>query len=133
MHLWVPLSERRGSSAQRRRLYSYVLLVPEHLLMRFLDNLRERRTLLGISLVAVTLLFYLPVVHHDFIQLWDDDAYVTDNVHVRTGIKLTNLSWAFTSFEQSNWHPLTWLSHMLDCQIFGLNPGAQHSVNVLLH
>src|SRR5512141_1474546 len=99
MHLRVPLSERRGSSAQWRRLYSYVLLVPEHPLMRFLDNLRERRALLGISLAAVTLLLYLPVVHHNFIKLWDDDAYVTDNVHVRTGLKLINISWAFTSFE----------------------------------
>jgi len=48
-------------------------------------------------------------------------------------LTLTNVRWAFTSFEQSNWHPVTWLSHMLDCQLFGLNRGEQHGVNVLLH
>jgi tetratricopeptide (TPR) repeat protein len=79
------------------------------------------------------MLLYRPVVQHDFLGLWDDDAYVTDNPHVRTGLTLANMRWAFTSFEQSNWHPVTWLSHMLDCQLFGLNPAAQHCVNVLLH
>ena len=94
----------------------------------------QRKTrLLAALLVAGTLLLYLPVVHHNFINLWDDDAYVTDNPHVRSGLKLSNVTWALTSFEQSNWHPLTWWSHMLDCQLFGLNPGPQHYVNVLLH
>ena len=89
--------------------------------------------MLASLLVATTVLLYLPVVHHDFLKLWDDDAYVTDNLHVRSGLSPTNIRWAFTSFEQSNWHPLTWLSHMLDCQVFGLNPGPQHEINVLLH
>ena len=98
-----------------------------------IDNLRNQRAWLGALLVAIVLLLYLPVIHHDFIRLWDDDAYVTDNPHVISGLKITNIVWAFTSFEQSNWHPVTWLSHMLDCQLFGLNSGAQHYVNVLLH
>ncbi|HXJ90654.1 MAG TPA: tetratricopeptide repeat protein [Candidatus Binatia bacterium] len=89
--------------------------------------------LLSGFLVVVSLLLYLPVLHHDFLKLWDDDAYITDNPHVRTGLTLSNVRWAFTSFEQSNWHPATWLSHQLDCQLFGLNAGAQHGVNVLLH
>jgi tetratricopeptide (TPR) repeat protein len=97
------------------------------------DNLRERRMLLGALLFVLVLLLYLPVLHHDFLRLWDDDAYVTDNPHVRSGLTLRNIGWAFTSFEQSNWHPVAWLSHMLDCQLFGLNPGPQHSVNVVLH
>lgn len=96
------------------------------------DILRRPRILGGL-LVALTLLLYAPVVHYGFLNLWDDDAYVTENVHVSSGLKLTNIRWAFTSFEQSNWHPLTWLSHMLDCQLFGLNPGPQHLVNLLLH
>ena len=83
-------------------------------------------------LVAGTLLLYLPVVHHNFIPLWDDDAYVTDNPHVRSGLKFGNVAWGLTSFEQSNWHPVTWWSHMLDCQLLGLNPGPQHYVNALL-
>ena len=84
-------------------------------------------------LVLAPLLVYVPVLHHDFLRLWDDDAYVTDNPHVRTGLTLSNVRWAFTSFEQSNWHPMAWLSHMLDCQLFGLNAGAQHLENLLLH
>jgi hypothetical protein len=84
-------------------------------------------------LVLLPLLLYLPVLHHDFLRLWDDDAYVLDNPHVRTGLTLANVRWAFTSFEQSNWHPVTWLSHMLDCQLFGLNAEAQHGVNLVLH
>ena len=94
----------------------------------------QRKTWLAAALlVAGPLLLYLPVVHHNFIQLWDDDAYVTDNPHVRSGLSLSNVAWALTSFEQSNWHPVTWWSHMLDCQLFGLNPGPQQYVNVLFH
>jgi hypothetical protein len=98
-----------------------------------IDQLRGKRVLLGALLVVVTLLLYLPVVHHDFIDCWDDGSYVTANIHVRSGLKLANVAWAFTTFEQFNWHPVTWLSHMLDCQLFGLNSGAHHYVNVLLH
>jgi tetratricopeptide (TPR) repeat protein len=97
-------------------------------------NEGQRKTRLAAALlVAGTLLLYLPVVHHNFIPLWDDDAYVTENPHVRSGLSLSNVTWALTSFEQSNWHPVTWWSHMLDCQLFGLNPAPQHYVNVLLH
>ena len=98
-----------------------------------IDDLRQKRVLLGALLVVVTLLLYLPVVHHEFINGWDDDDYVTGNIHVRSGLKPANVAWAFTSFDMSNWHPVTWLSHMLDCQLFGLNSGAHHYVNVLLH
>ena len=94
---------------------------------------RLLQLLLGALLVAIVVLLYRPVLQHDFLRLWDDDAYVTDNLHVRSGLTIANMRWAFTSFEQSNWHPVTWLSHMLDCQLFGLNPAAQHCVNVLLH
>ncbi|HKV82420.1 MAG TPA: tetratricopeptide repeat protein [Candidatus Sulfotelmatobacter sp.] len=97
------------------------------------NDQRRLQLLLGAVLLIIPLLLYRPALQHDFLSLWDDDAYVTDNPHVRTGLTLANMRWAFTSFEQSNWHPVTWLSHMLDCQLFGLNPGAQHGVNMLLH
>ena len=97
------------------------------------NDQRLLQLLLGVLLLVIPLLLYLPVLQHDFLRLWDDDAYVTDNPHVRNGLTLVNMRWAFTSFEQSNWHPLTWLSHMLDCQLFGLHPAAPHGVNVLLH
>ena len=97
------------------------------------NDQRLLRWLLGASLLAIPLLLYRPALQHNFLKLWDDDAYVTDNPHVRTGLTLPNVRWAFTSFEQSNWHPVAWLSHMLDCQLFGINSGAQHGINVLLH
>ncbi len=86
------------------------------------------------ALFALTMLVYLPVLGHGFLLSFDDAQYVTDNPHVRGGLSAANLSWAWTSFYASNWHPLTWLSHMLDCQMFGLGkPGGHHLVNLLLH
>jgi tetratricopeptide (TPR) repeat protein len=64
---------------------------------------------------------------------FDDIEYITDNFFVRTGLTLANIKWAFTATVQEHWHPLTWLSHMLDCQLFGLNPAYHHLVNVALH
>jgi len=64
---------------------------------------------------------------------FDDPGYVTQNVHVQGGITWDGIIWAFTSTEQANWHPLTWLSHMLDCQLFGSNPAGPHAVNLLFH
>lgn len=93
----------------------------------------QRQALLAALLVLGTLLLYVPVVHHHFISGWDDDIYITENNHVISGLKLANLKWAFTSMEPFYWHPVTWLSHMVDCQLFGLNSGAHHFANVLLH
>lgn len=95
-------------------------------------KLRHRPILLGLLLGLATLLLYGQVAHHEFLE-FDDSPYVTDNIHVRTGLNLSNVVWAFTTFYQANWHPLTWLSHMADCQLFGLNSGPQHLVNVALH
>jgi tetratricopeptide (TPR) repeat protein len=88
--------------------------------------------LLGLLLVLATLVLYYPVAHFDFLN-FDDNEYVTANAHVRAGLSWQNTGWAFTSLEASNWHPVTWLSHMLDCQLFGLNAGKAHLVNLLLH
>ena len=87
----------------------------------------------GSLLVAATLLLYAPVIHHPFLVFFDDDFYVTKNVHVNTGLNRENIVWAFASFYEANWHPLTWLSHMTDCQVFGLSPGPHHFVNAALH
>ena len=88
--------------------------------------------LLGALLVFATMLLYSCVRHHEFLD-FDDSQYVTKNIHVSTGLKFDNVVWAFTTFYAANWHPLTWLSHMMDCQLFGLNSGSQHVVNVALH
>ncbi len=75
---------------------------------------------------------YWPVGSFEFVR-FDDDKYVMENPVVRNGLSLEGIRWAFTSFEHSNWHPLTWLSHMLDVQWFGLDAGRHHQVNLLLH
>jgi protein O-mannosyl-transferase len=64
---------------------------------------------------------------------FDDSDYVVNNPHVNTGLSLDNVVWAFTAYHSANWHPLTWLSLMLDVQLFGLRPEPMHAVNVLLH
>src|SRR5207237_10818784 len=81
---------------------------------------------------AITLCVFCPVLHSDFIH-YDDPQYVTANPHVLGGLTLENVKWAFQSGYAENWHPLTWLTHMLDMQLFGLNPARHHLVNLLLH
>jgi tetratricopeptide (TPR) repeat protein len=92
---------------------------------------RKRSLLLCLLLTVVVLVFYNSVVHNGFI--YDDDGYITGNPHVRAGLTWATVKWAFTTYEQANWHPLTWLSHALDCELFGLNPAGPHYANVLLH
>jgi hypothetical protein len=91
-----------------------------------------RRLYLCLFLAAATLLLYAPVAGHSFID-YDDADYVFDNPHVSTGLSAANLAWAFRTGHAANWHPVTWLSHIVDCQCFGLNPGPPHLVNALLH
>ena len=84
------------------------------------------------GLVVLTLAAYWQVGAFDFIG-YDDNQYVYDNLHVRKGLSWENVGWAFTTGRASNWHPLTWLSHMLDVQLFGLRSGAHHAVNLAFH
>jgi protein O-mannosyl-transferase len=92
----------------------------------------KRNLVLGLLLVVATLALYNPVIHHPFVN-FDDDRYVTDNIHVRAGLHWETVKWAFSSLDEANWHPLTWLSHAIDCQFFGQNPAGHHYVNVLFH
>ena len=92
----------------------------------------NRRALLALSLVLLTLLVYIPVTRNGFVG-FDDPAYVTANPNVRSGLSWATVKWALRSTEHANWHPLTWLSHALDCELFHLNPAGHHFVNVLLH
>ena len=98
----------------------------------FFSSPEQRNLVLGLLLVLATLALYNPVTHHPFVN-YDDDRYVTDNAHVRAGLHWDTVRWAFTTYDEANWHPLTWLSHAMDCQLFGLNPAGHHYMNVLLH
>ena len=84
------------------------------------------------ALVLATLIAFEPVRHNGFVD-YDDHDYVTENPHVTDGINSKSVIWAFTSLHIANWHPLTWLSHMLDCQLFGPNPFWHHLTNLLFH
>jgi len=92
----------------------------------------KRNSVLCLLLIVLTLAVYNGVSQNSFLN-FDDDRYITDNLHVRAGLSWQTITWAFTTTEQANWHPLTWLSHALDCQFFHLNPAGHHYTNVLLH
>ncbi|MGD0815139.1 MAG: tetratricopeptide repeat protein [Verrucomicrobiota bacterium] len=85
-----------------------------------------------LALLVFTVALYAPALRCQFLAI-DDPAYVTENQHVRAGLTLDGLAWAFHSTTVGNWQPLAMLSHMLDCQIYGLRPWGHHLTNVLLH
>jgi protein O-mannosyl-transferase len=87
---------------------------------------------LSILLGFVTIALYTTVLGHRFI-LWDDYAYVVNNPHIRGGLSWPTVRWAFTTTAAGNWHPVTWLSHAFDCQLFALNPDCHHFVSVIIH
>jgi tetratricopeptide (TPR) repeat protein len=83
-------------------------------------------------LALLVLVVFCSTCGYEFVN-FDDDEYVYENDHVRAGLTIQGIAWALTAFHASNWHPLTWLSHMLDCQLYGMNPGGHHLTNVFLH
>lgn len=87
---------------------------------------------IGAALFLVVLAVFLPAVNHGYIP-YDDPTYIYQNPHVTGGLSWANVRWAFTSIEASNWHPLTWLSHQLDCTLFGAGAGGNHLTSALLH
>jgi hypothetical protein len=93
-----------------------------------------RRIAAGIAaaIVLVTVAVFLPVARHPF-SLFDDDIYITQNEAVREGLSPAGAAWAFSTFHAANWHPLTWMSHMLDVDLFGLDPAGHHLVGVAFH
>ena len=91
-----------------------------------------KTAVLCVLLAGATLALYSPVLGYSFVVL-DDHDYVTANSHVHGGLSWSTVKWAFTSTEAANWHPLTWLSHALDYQLFALNPMGHHLDSVLLH
>jgi Flp pilus assembly protein TadD len=91
-----------------------------------------QKILLSLALAAAVVAVYYPVHWQPFAN-YDDADYVTDNFHVKAGLTWETVQWAMSARDAANWHPVTWISHALDTQIFGLNPAGPHDVNVLLH
>ena len=92
----------------------------------------HRKLFLYLFLTVATLAVFWQVHDHEFIN-FDDPQYITENRHVQGGLSPDGVVWAFTTAHASNWHPLTWLSHMLDVELYGLNPRGHHLTNVFLH
>jgi tetratricopeptide (TPR) repeat protein len=92
----------------------------------------KRVVVFSLLLVVGTLVCYNPIVRNQFTD-FDDSVYVLRNAQVQTGLTWATAKWSFATFHAGYWHPLTWLSHALDCEIFLLNPAGHHYVNLLLH
>lgn len=92
----------------------------------------HQRMLICVVLAVTTFAVYLPVRNYEFVR-YDDNVYVTDNTEVQSGLSWQGIKWAFVTDRGANWHPLTWLSLMLDCELFGVKPGPMHVVNILFH
>jgi Flp pilus assembly protein TadD len=94
---------------------------------------RKRDVAICLVLAVLTFVLYIPAIGHPFIFNYDDDIYVSNNARVQAGVVRETVVWALSSTESANWHPMTWLSHALDCELYGLNPHGHHFTNVLLH
>jgi hypothetical protein len=93
---------------------------------------KKNTLLICIVLAGATFAAFEKVRSNDFIY-YDDDIYVTENTHVQQGLNPESIAWAFTCFSQANWHPLTWISHELDCTLFGINPAGHHLMSAGFH
>jgi tetratricopeptide (TPR) repeat protein len=88
--------------------------------------------LVYLYLLVTILAVYWQICNYDFVS-FDDSLYVYNNSHVKAGLTYKSIRWAFGFQDIAYWHPLTWLSHMLDCQLYGLNPGMHHMTNLIIH
>ncbi len=92
----------------------------------------RRAYALGLLLILLTVALYYPVRRHPYVN-YDDNVYVTDNIHVQGGLTWDTVEWALVTFDAGNWHPLTWLSHALDVEMYDTHPGGAHQTSMLLH
>jgi protein O-mannosyl-transferase len=93
---------------------------------------RRRIFFAALILAALTIAIYWPSRHFDFVD-YDDPDYIVENQNITSGLSCSNFVWAFVDQHSANWHPLTWISHQFDCQLFGLNAGPMHLENVFFH
>lgn len=100
---------------------------------QFIDIKRHQKILTIYLLLSLTVLITFQQVKDFNFVGFDDELYITENSHTQAGLTIEGVAWAFTTFHAGNWHPLTWLSHMLDCELYGLNPMGHHWTNLLFH
>lgn len=102
------------------------------LIMDDFFRIRRKEIIICLFLVSATLFIYLQIINYDFVY-FDDELYVIDNPNVKAGLTRESIIWAFSADYAGNWHPLTWLSHMLDIELYGLNPMGHHLTNLQIH
>ena len=93
---------------------------------------RRNQFIICLFLAALILSVYYQCIYHNFVN-YDDESYITENPNVNHGLTFNGIGWAFTTGHAANWHPLTWLSHMLDAELYGVNPMGHHWTNIQLH
>ncbi len=93
---------------------------------------RHDALLASLLLGLITLAVYWQTLNHDFVG-FDDPAYITENQHIKNGLTLKSITWSFTTMAAGNWHPLTWISHIFDVHVYGMNPKGHHLTNVIFH
>ena len=98
----------------------------------FFADIVNRDIIFCLLLVLATFTTYFPAVHNGFVN-YDDNRYILENPHIQSGLTWKTIRWALTAYYESNWHPLTWISHAVDISLFHFNAGMHHAVNILLH
>jgi protein O-mannosyl-transferase len=129
---WKATNPETTTMTKRKRVVRRHQGAPSTIIKRTANTNKWVARWICAALVVVALLPYLETLRSEFIR-FDDGAYVAENPQVQQGLTWANVAWAFTTTSTGNWHPLTWLSHMMDCQFFGLRPGWHHLMNALLH
>src|SRR5246127_1372517 len=122
----------KRTAQKRRAAASSTVNARRTVPLSYAATLGRSDLLIMLGLAVVTLAIYAQVIGHQFITL-DDPTYIQENSMVNHGLTGAGLAWAFTTFHVANWHPLTWISHMIDCQLFGLKAGGHLFVNTLFH
>src|SRR6201997_3759784 len=121
--------------AQKREAVGFTAVngrTPKAFQVSHVTTLERPDLLILLGLAVVTFGIYAQVIGHHFLT-FDDNWYIEDNPMVNRGITLAGLAWAFTTFHEANWHPLTWIAHMIDSQLFGMFAGGHLLVNALIH
>src|SRR5881396_405364 len=119
-------------AARKRKIGRVTVANGRSIVLSHATTFGRPNLLIPLGLAVVTFAIYAQVIGHQFITL-DDPTYIQENPMVNRGVTLAGLAWAFTTFHAANWHPLTWIAHMIDSQLFGMIAGGHLLVNALIH